>query len=92
LSSGLLLIHADLGSADNARVGVADAVPESTSRLCRRPPDVLRPRTFWSFADVELDAVTLTQILKPLAVHRALVEKVFLRGIVLDEPKALVDS
>jgi hypothetical protein len=92
LSSGLLLIHADLGSADNASVRVADAMPESTQPLCRRPPDVLRPRAFWSVAGVELDAVTLTQILKPLAIHCALVEKVFLRGIVLDEPKALVDS
>ena len=78
------------------RAGIAKAlVPAILSfagGLGRGAPDVLRPRTFRSFADVELDAVTLTQIPKPLAVDRALVEKVFLRGIVLDEPKALVDS
>ena len=38
------------------------------------------------------NAVTLTQILKPFAVHRTLVEKVLLPSIVLDEPKTLIDS
>jgi hypothetical protein len=42
--------------------------------------------------DVELDAVTFTQIVKSLAVHGTLVKKVFLPCVVLDEPKSLIDS
>jgi hypothetical protein len=42
--------------------------------------------------DIELDAVTLTQIVEPLAVYRTLVKKILLPCIVLDEPKALIDS
>jgi len=43
-------------------------------------------------ANVELDAVTLTQILEPFAIHRTPVEEVFVSSIALDEPKPLVDS
>jgi len=43
-------------------------------------------------ANVELDAVTLTQILEPLAIHRTLVEKVFVSSIARNEPEPLVDS
>jgi hypothetical protein len=57
-----------------------------------RAPDVLGTRAFWSLANVELDAVTLTKILEPLAIHRTLVEEVFVSTIALDEPKPLVDS
>jgi hypothetical protein len=69
-----------------------DGMPWSVSSLGGRAPYVLGARTFWSLADVELDAVTLTQILEPLAIHRTLVEKVFVPSIVLDEPEPLVDS
>jgi hypothetical protein len=41
---------------------------------------------------VELDAVTLTQIVESLAIHGTLVKKVLLPGIVLDEPESLIDS
>ena len=43
------------------------------SLLGRRAPDVLSARTFWSLTDIELDTVTLTQILEPFAVHGTLV-------------------
>jgi hypothetical protein len=65
---------------------------ERSACLSGRAPDVLGPRTLWSFADVELDAVTLTQILEPFAVHRTLMEKVLVPSLALDEPEALVDS
>jgi hypothetical protein len=42
--------------------------------------------------DIELDAVTLTQIVESLAIYRTLVKKIFLPRIVLDEPEALIDS
>jgi hypothetical protein len=64
----------------------------SVGPLGRRAPDVLGTRAFRSLANVELDAVTLTQILEPLAIHRTLVEKVFVSSIALNEPKPLVDS
>ena len=57
-----------------------------------RTTDVLGPGTFRSFADVELDAVALTQIVEPLAIHGTLVEEIFLPSIVLDEPEAFIDS
>jgi hypothetical protein len=57
-----------------------------------RAPDVLGTWAFGSLANVELDAVTLSQILEPLAIHRTLMEKVFVASIALDEPKALVNS
>ena len=57
-----------------------------------RAPDVLGTRAFWSLANVELDTVTFTQILEPLAIHCTLVEKVFVSSIVLNEPKPLIDS
>jgi hypothetical protein len=41
---------------------------------------------------VELDAITLTQIVEALAIHRTLVKKILLPGIVLDEPESLIDS
>jgi hypothetical protein len=41
---------------------------------------------------VELDAVTLTQIFESLAIHRALMKKILLPGVVLDEPESLMDS
>jgi len=42
--------------------------------------------------DIELDAVSFTQIVESLAIHRASVKKILLPGIVLDEPKSLIDS
>jgi hypothetical protein len=42
--------------------------------------------------DVELDAVTFTQIVKSLAIDGTLVKKILLPCIVLDEPKPLIDS
>jgi hypothetical protein len=54
--------------------------------------DVLSPRTLWSFADGELDAVTLAQVVEPLAVHGALVEEVFLPRAVLDDTESVVYS
>ena len=42
--------------------------------------------------DIELDAVSFTQIVESLAIHRAFVKKILLPGIVLDEPKSLIDS
>jgi hypothetical protein len=67
---------------------------QSTANLCLsgRAPHILRPWTFRSLPDVELDAVTLTQIVESLAIHRTLMKKILLPGIVLDEPKSLVDS
>jgi arsenate reductase len=56
------------------------------------PPNVLCPRSLWSFADVELDAIALTKIVEPLAIYGTLVEEIVLPGIVLDEPEPLVDS
>jgi len=41
---------------------------------------------------VELDAVTLTQIVESLAIHRTPMKKILLSGIVLDESESLVDS
>jgi hypothetical protein len=60
--------------------------------LCGGTADVLRARTLGSLTDVEFDSVAFAQILQPLAVHGALVEKVLLLGIILDEPKTLVHS
>jgi hypothetical protein len=57
-----------------------------------RPPDVLRARAFWSLANVELDAVTLTQIFEPLAIHCTLMEKIFISSIAPNESKPFVDS
>ena len=42
--------------------------------------------------DVELDGVTLTQIVESLAIHRAPVKKILFPAIVLDEPKPFIDS
>ena len=64
----------------------------SVGPLGGRAPDVLGTRSFWSLANVELDAVTLTQVLEALSIHRTAVEKVFASSIALDEPKPLVDS
>ena len=61
-------------------------------RLGGRAAHILGPGTFRPLADVELDAVTLTQIVESLAVHRTLMKEILLPGIVLDEPKSLVDS
>jgi hypothetical protein len=41
---------------------------------------------------VELDAVTLTQIVESLAIHRTPMKKILLPGVVLDEPESLIDS
>jgi hypothetical protein len=43
-------------------------------------------------ADVELDAVALTQIVEALTVDRTPVKKILLSCIVLDEPKSFIDS
>jgi hypothetical protein len=71
---------------------VADVHGLESALLRGRAPDVLGTRAFWSLANLELDAITLTQILEPLAIHRTLMEKVFVSSIVLDEPEPLVDS
>jgi hypothetical protein len=42
--------------------------------------------------DVELDAVALTQIVEPLAIHRTPMKKILLPCIVPDEPKSLIHS
>jgi len=68
------------------------ANPDGLALLCGRTADVLRARTLGSLADVELDRITFAQILQPLAVHGALVEKVLLLGIILNKPETLVDS
>ena len=73
-------------------VNRVEAVPLARGPLGRRATDVLGPGAFWPFADVELDAVTLAQILEPLAVHRTLVEKVLVPAIILDESKPLINS
>jgi hypothetical protein len=57
-----------------------------------RAPHILGPRAFRSLPDVELDAVTLTQIVESLAIHRTLVKKILFPRIVLDEPESLIDS
>jgi hypothetical protein len=66
--------------------------PIRQPRLRRCAPHILGAGPFRALPDVELDAVTLTQIVEPFAMDRTLVEKVFLPSIVLDEPKPLVDS
>jgi hypothetical protein len=45
-----------------------------------------------ALADVEFDGVAFAQVLQALAVHGALMEKVLLLGIVLNEAETLVDS
>ena len=62
-------------------------IPARSTCVARSPPRALR-----SLADIELDAVTLTQILETLAIDCALVEEVFLPCVVLDEPEPLVHS
>lgn len=68
------------------------------ARLDRRPilggraSHILSPRTLRTLPDIELDAVSFTQIVESLAIHRAFVKKILLPGIVLDEPKSLIDS
>lgn len=57
-----------------------------------RASHILSPRTLRTLPDVELDAVALTQIVESLAIHCAFVKKILLPGIVLDEPKSLIDS
>jgi hypothetical protein len=66
--------------------------------LVRRPylggraSHILSPRTLRTLPDVELDGVTLTQIVESLAIHRAPVKKILFPAIVLDEPKPFIDS
>jgi hypothetical protein len=43
-----------------------------------RAPHILGPWTFRSLPDIELDAVTLTQIVDSLAIHGTLVKEIFL--------------
>ena len=57
-----------------------------------RAPHILGAGPFRSLPDVELDAVALTQIVEPLAIHGTLVKKILLPRIVLDEPESLIDS
>ena len=57
-----------------------------------RASHILSPRTLRTLPDIELDAVSFTQIVESLAIHRAFVKKILLPGIVLDEPKSLIDS
>src|ERR1700752_325363 len=61
-----------------------------TRRLRRGAPHVLRPGTLRTLADVELDAVSLAQIVEALALDCTLVEETLLAGRVLDEPEPLV--
>ena len=75
---------------NHSRVGSAEMAVNAS--LSGRTPDVLGTWAFWSLTNVELDAVTLTQILEPLSIHRTAVEKVFVSSIALDEPKPLLDS
>jgi hypothetical protein len=79
-------------TSSSARSSVTANGRKLKASLGGRAPDVLGPRAFWSLTNVELDAVTLTQILEPLSIHRTPVEKVFASSIALDEPKPLVDS
>ena len=60
--------------------------------LCGRAPYVLGPRPFGTLAEIELDAVTLAEVVESLAVHGALMEEVFLPAVVLDEPETLVHA
>jgi len=60
--------------------------------LGRRAADVLGARTFRTLSDVELDAVTLTKVVEPLAIDGTLVKEILLACIVFDEAKPLVDS
>jgi hypothetical protein len=57
--------------------------------LGRRASDVLRSRTLGALADFELDTVALTKVVEPLALHRALVEEVFLPESSLMKPNPL---
>ncbi len=57
-----------------------------------RAPHILGSGTFWPLTDIKLDAVTLTQIVESLTLHRTLVKKILLPGIVLDKPESLVNS
>jgi hypothetical protein len=75
-----------------AKGGHGGGMLSSVGPLGGRAPDVFSARAFWSLANLELDAVPLTQILEPFAIHRTPVEKVFVSSIALDEPKPLVDS
>ena len=59
-------------------------------RLGRSAAHVLGPGALRSLTDLELDAVTLAQIVESLAVNGALVEEILFPGIVLDEPETLV--
>ena len=57
-----------------------------------RAPHILGAGPFRSLPDVELDAVSLTQIVDSLAIHRTLVKEVLLPRIVLDKAESLIDS
>jgi hypothetical protein len=61
-------------------------------RLGGRTPHILGAGTLRPLPDIELDAVTLTQIVESLAIDRTLMKKILLPWIVLDEPEALIDS
>src|SRR5690348_4134910 len=60
--------------------------------LCGRAPDVLRPRPLRPLADVELDRVSLAQIIEAFAIDSALMEEVVLAPIVLDKAESLIDA
>jgi hypothetical protein len=57
-----------------------------------RPSHVFRSRSFRSLPDLELDAVTLAQVVEPFPVHSAPVEEILLPSVVLDKAKTFVDS
>jgi hypothetical protein len=57
-----------------------------------RASHILGSGTLRSLADVELDAVTFTQILEPFPKHCTSVKEVFLPRIVLDESEPFVHS
>src|SRR5688572_5692627 len=65
-------------------------LPGLHRRLRGGAPNVLGSRSLGPFADVELDAVALTQIVDALTVDGALVEEIVLSGVVLDESKPLI--
>lgn len=68
------------------------AAAAAGSRLGRRAAHILGAWTFGSLSDIELDAVTLAQIVDPLAEDRTLVKKELLPGVILDEPKPLINA
>src|SRR5262245_10052434 len=67
------------------------SIPQITrTALRRRTAHVLGPGPLRALTDVELNAVTFSQVVQAFAIHGALMEEILLPCIVLDEPEALV--